>query len=335
MIRQNTFEQPLLDLEEHIHQLKQEQLQGINNRDAIDQLEQQAHKLKQDIFTGMTPHQHVQIARHLGRPYTLDYVDTIFSGFIELHGDRHFGDDRAMVAGLAWLDGRPLAIVGQQKGRDAQERQRRNFGMAHPEGYRKAARIMKMAAKFGRPIISFVDTSGAACLEEAEARGICNAIAECQREMAVMGVPIIVVIIGEGGSGGAIGIGIGNKVLMMEFAIYSVIQPESCAAIVWRDQGQADKASDALHLTAKDTIELGVADLIIPEPTGGAHRDFDAAADSVKKAIAQALHEFAGWSPKQLQDHRYEKFRAMGAFYENGTLQAPAQLAATIRERAE
>lgn len=306
------FEQPLVELEERLAQLKDDPAKETERQ----QLEAQLEHLKRELWANLSDYDRVMLARHPNRPYSLDYINAIFDDFIELHGDRYYGDDKAIVAGFAWLNGQPVAVVGQQKGRDAKERQERNFGMAHPEGYRKALRIMRMADKFGHPIITLIDTSGAACLDEAEARGICWAIAESQMAMAMMGVPIIAVIIGEGGSGGAIAIGVGNKVLMMEYAMYSVIQPESCAAIIWRDEKRAPEAATALWLTAPEALRLGVIDEIVPEPPGGAHRDPEVAANYLKEAIIRALHELSTLTPDELRKQRYAKFRTMGAYFE-------------------
>ncbi len=254
----------------------------------------------------------VELARHPERPYTLDYLAESFEGFIELHGDRRFGDDRAIVAGLAWFEGKPVAIVGHQKGRHARERSRRNFAMARPEGYRKAMRIMRLAARLGRPVVTLIDTPGAHCLDEAEARGISEAIATNQRDMFSLDIPIVSVIIGEGGSGGAIGIGVGDRVLMQENSYYSVIAPESCAAILWRDRSLKEQAAEALKLTADDALGLGLIDRIVPEPEGGAHTDRTVAAGMLKQSLRQALADLEGKSGAELAELRYDKFRVMG-----------------------
>lgn len=257
--------------------------------------------------------QHVALSRHEQRPYTLDYVQAIFEGFVELHGDRRYGDDGAMVAGLGFLDGQPVAIVGHQKGRTLAERQRRNFGMARPEGYRKALRVMRLAANLGQPIISFIDTPGADCLPDAESRGISEAIAVNQQEMFGLPVPIVVVIIGEGGSGGAIGIGVGDRIFMMENSYYSVIAPESCAAILWRDPNLKREAAVALKLSPEDALALGVIDGIIPEPPGGAHSAPAEAAKQVKQTLLAALADLSTIPPEELVRTRYEKFRWMSS----------------------
>lgn len=260
----------------------------------------------------------VQLARHPKRPHCQDYIQRLFTDFMELHGDRAFADDAAIVAGMAFFDGKPVMVAGQQKGRDTKQKLLRNFGMPKPEGYRKAMRVMELAAKFKRPIITMLDTPGAYPGIDAEERGQAEAIAVNLREMSRLPVPIIVVVIGEGGSGGALGMGVGNRVLMMENSIYSVISPESCAAIIWRDSGKAELAAAALKLTAPDLKELGIVDGIVPEPEGGAQNDYDAAAHALHFAISQSLGELAKLSPKDLVDQRYEKFRKMGNFFSEG-----------------
>lgn len=259
------------------------------------------------------PWEIVTIARHPQRPYTLDYVQRMLERFRELHGDRRFGEDGAMVAGMGFLEDHPVVVVGQQKGRTAAERRERNFGMARPEGYRKAMRLMQLAARFGRPIITLIDTPGADCLEDSESRGISEAIACNQRDMFSLPVPVISVVIGEGGSGGAVGIGVGDRVYMLEYTYYSVIMPEACAAILWRDPTLNKQAAEALKLTAPDALELGLIDGIIPEPTGGAHMDYEAATLALREQLLAALGELRGQTPEQLMAGRYEKFRKMGA----------------------
>ena len=259
----------------------------------------------------LTAWDHVQLARHESRPYTLDYIDGMVEGFTELHGDRRFGDDGAIVAGVGFFEERPLAVIGHQKGRTVSERRERNFGAARPDGYRKAMRVMLLAAKMNRPIITIIDTPGADCLEDSEGRGISEAIAANQRDMFSLGVPIVSVVIGEGGSGGAIGIGVGNRILMMENAYYSVIAPESCAAILWRSPNRKVEAAEALKLTAKDAVALGIADGIIPEPPGGAHTDVPGAVQRVKKAISENLAPLMALSAEELKQQRWEKFRAL------------------------
>jgi acetyl-CoA carboxylase carboxyl transferase subunit alpha len=257
----------------------------------------------------------VQLARHPKRPHSLDYIQRIFTDFQEIHGDRSFADDAAIVAGMAQFDGRPVMIVAEQKGRDTKQRFFRNFGMPKPEGYRKALRAMQMAAKFGRPIVTLVDTPGAYPGVDAEERGQAEAIARNLREMARLPVPVVVVCIGEGGSGGALALGVGNTVLMLENSVYSVISPESCAAIIYRDSGKAEQAAAALRLTAEDLQSLGLIDGIIPEPGDGAHEDWDGAAELLRKALVAKLAELDGLTADQIVEHRYAKFRRMGNFF--------------------
>jgi acetyl-CoA carboxylase carboxyl transferase subunit alpha len=257
----------------------------------------------------------VQLARHPKRPHSLDYIQRLFTDFREIHGDRFFGDDHAIVAGMGWFEERPVMVVGQQKGRDTKQKVFRNWGMPKPEGYRKAMRVMELAAKFSRPIICLVDTLGAYPGLDAEERGQAEAIAYNLREMSRLTVPVIIVVIGEGGSGGALGVAVGNRVYMLENAWYSVISPESCAAIIYRDSGRAPEAAAALKITAPDLLRLGLIDGIIPEPGEGAHTDPDAAAEAVRTTLRTSLAELSGLSPKQLVDDRYEKFRHMGSFF--------------------
>jgi acetyl-CoA carboxylase carboxyl transferase subunit alpha len=257
----------------------------------------------------------VQLARHPKRPHSLDYIQRIFTNFQELHGDRAYGDDHSIVAGMAWFEGKPVMIAAQQKGRDTKQKLFRNFGMPKPEGYRKAMRLMEMAAKFSRPIITLLDTPGAYPGIDAEERGQAEAIAQNLREMSRLSVPIIVVVIGEGGSGGALALGVGNRIYMMENSVYSVISPESCAAIIYRDSGKAALAAAALKLTAPDLLGLGLIDAIVPEPGEGAHTDPDNAADALRLMLRIGLSELTGMSEQQLIDERYEKFRRMGSFF--------------------
>lgn len=268
----------------------------------------------EQVLTNLTPWQTCQLARHPERPHTLSYVRHIFTDFLELHGDRRFADDPAVVAGFARLDGDTVAIVGHQKGRDTAEKLRRNFGMPRPEGYRKALRIMHLAARFRRPVVSFIDTPGAYPGIDAEERGQAEAIAHNLLEMARLPVPIVVVVTGEGGSGGALALGLGDRVLMMENAVYSVISPEGCAAILWKDQARAGEAAAALRLTAKDLRQLGVIDEVLPEPPGGAQMDPVKAAQTVGGAIQQALKSLRRQRPDALMNRRYKKFRSMGSF---------------------
>ncbi|MBC7925787.1 MAG: acetyl-CoA carboxylase carboxyltransferase subunit alpha [Bryobacteraceae bacterium] len=260
----------------------------------------------------------VQLARHPKRPHALDFIGRIFSDFSELHGDRAFGDDAAVVGGMATLDGIPVMVIGQQKGRDTRQKLHRNFGMPKPEGYRKALRLMQLADKFRRPILTLLDTPGAYPGIDAEERGQAEAIAMNLREMARLRVPLIATIIGEGGSGGALGLGVGNRVLILENAIYSVISPESCAAIIWRDAGKAQLAAAALKLTAPDLLQLGIVDAIVPEPPEGAQTDYDATAAALKTVLSAACRELGALTAEQLIEDRYRKFRQMGNFFTEG-----------------
>jgi len=257
----------------------------------------------------------VQLARHPKRPHSLDYIQRLFTDFREIHGDRFFGDDHTIVSGMGWFEERPVMVIGQQKGRDTKQKVFRNWGMPKPEGYRKAMRVMELAAKFSRPIITLVDTLGAYPGLDAEERGQAEAIAHNLREMSRLSVPVIVIVIGEGGSGGALGVAVGNRVYMLENAWYSVISPESCAAIIYRDSGRAPEAAAALKITAPDLLGLGLIDGIIPEPGEGAHTDPDAAAEAVRATLRASLAELSGMTPKQLIDDRYHKFRRMGSFF--------------------
>ncbi len=257
----------------------------------------------------------MQLARHPKRPHALDYIQRLFPDFHELHGDRAFSDDHAIVAGMAWFDGRPIMVVAQQKGRDTKQKVFRNWGMPRPEGYRKAMRLMEMAAKFKRPIVTLLDTPGAYPGKDAEERGQAEAIAQNLREMSRLPVPVIVVVIGEGGSGGALALGVGNRIYMLENAVYSVISPESCAAIIYRDSGKAPQAAAALKMTAPDLLDLGLIDGIIPEPGDGAHSDPDQAAEALGVMLRESLSELNALSERELIDERYEKFRRMGSFF--------------------
>jgi acetyl-CoA carboxylase carboxyl transferase subunit alpha len=308
----------LLDFEEPIAVLQKEiEAMGLMPRTperlaAIAQLEARATELRAEIYKSLRPWQRVQVARHPSRPSTLDYANLIFTGFTELHGDRRFADDKAIVTGFAFFHGEPVAIVGHQKGRDTKQKIFRNFGYAKPEGYRKALRVMELAEKFGRPIIVFVDTPAAYPGIESEERGVAEAIALNLREMALLNVPIIVVVAGEGGSGGALGIAVGDRVLMQEFGVYSVIPPEGCAAILWRDAARKVEAAEALKITAPDLLSLGLIDEIVKEPIGGAHMDFAQAAALLDEAITRHLADVQRMDPAARLDARYQKFRAMG-----------------------
>jgi len=312
------FEKPIAELDVNIARLKRiSEEEGVDRSAEIAALEEHRDRLIAEIFANLTPWDKTLLARHPSRPYTLDYIRAIFDDFVELHGDRLFADDKAIIGGFGFLDGKLVMVIGQQKGRDLKERQFRNFGCAKPEGYRKALRLMKMAEKFGRPIISFVDTPAADCSFGSEERGISEAIARNMREMSLLRVPIIIAVTGEGGSGGALGIAVGDRILMQEHAIYSVIPPEGCAAILsefQRDPRRAPEAAEAMKITAQHCLEYGVIDEIIPEPLGGAHRNYEIAAANVKAAITHSLSLLEKVSPDKLVEQRYQKFRRMGVF---------------------
>jgi len=307
------FERPLLELEKKIEELK-----TLSNSGAVDmtqeiaRLEKKARRLQDEIFSDLTRWQIVHLSRHNARPTFGDYLSHLFTDFCELAGDRHFAEDAAIVGGFARFDGRPVLVLGHQKGRTTRENMARNFGMPRPEGYRKARRLMELAQRFDAPILTFVDTPGAYPGIGAEERGQAEAIAVSLEVMAGLTVPVVSVVVGEGGSGGALAIGVGNRVLMLEYSVYSVISPEGCASILFRDAGHADKAAEALKLTARDLEELGVIDEVIPEPAGGAHRDPPAAARAVGEALGRHLAALSGLSPAKLVEDRYKKFRAMG-----------------------
>jgi acetyl-CoA carboxylase carboxyl transferase subunit alpha len=309
------FERPIIDLEKQISDMRHyAATENIDVQDEIKKLEEKARRLREEIYSNLTRWQRVQLARHPQRPYMLDYVERIMTNFVELHGDRAFGDDPAIICGVGQLGPRKIFVVGHQKGRDTRQKLYRNFGMPNPEGYRKALRVMKLAAKFSRPIISLVDTPGAYPGIGAEERGQAEAIARNLFEMSHLPVPIIVVIIGEGASGGALGIAVGDRVLMMENTWYSVISPEGCAAILWHDSTKAEQAAEAMKLTAGDLLQLGIIDDIIPEPLGGAHRDYDATAVILKERILKELEELDKLPVKQLVEQRIEKYGRMGFF---------------------
>ncbi|HOP41416.1 MAG TPA: acetyl-CoA carboxylase carboxyltransferase subunit alpha [Geobacteraceae bacterium] len=310
------FEKPIAELEEKIQELLEFSTEAVDLKTEVARLEKKVEKMREDIFSNLSRWQTVQVARHINRPFTTDYIRLIFSDFIELHGDRKFSDDHAIVGGLARLDGDPVMIIGHQKGRDTKEKVFRNFGMPNPEGYRKALRLMEMAERFNLPIITFVDTPGAFPGIGAEERGQAEAIARNLCEMSRLRVPIVVVVTGEGGSGGALAIAVGDRILMLEYSIYSVISPEGCAAILWADGTKGEIAAEALKPTAKDLKELNVIDEIIKEPAGGAHRDYEGAAKNVHEAIARNLAELRALSVEKLLEARYDKFRQMSRFLE-------------------
>ncbi|MDD4051408.1 MAG: acetyl-CoA carboxylase carboxyltransferase subunit alpha [candidate division Zixibacteria bacterium] len=311
------FEKPILELQKKISDMEEfSRVENIELDTEITALQAKLAKLQDSIFSNLTRWQRVLLARHPKRPYTLDYVGFITTDFVELHGDRGFADDKALVGGFAHLDGRPVVILGQQKGRDTKNKLYRNFGMANPEGYRKALRLMQMASKFGMAIVILIDTPGAYPGIGAEERGQAESIARNLREMTILEVPIVIVIIGEGASGGALGIGLGDRVYMMENSWYSVISPEGCAAILWRDAAKAPDAAEALKLTATDVQSLGLIDGIIPEPVGGAHRDPQTTANSLKACLLTALEELDRLSPEERINQRIQKYRRMGVFDE-------------------
>ncbi|OEG70596.1 acetyl-CoA carboxylase subunit alpha [Candidatus Endomicrobiellum trichonymphae] len=309
------FEKPIAEINNRIDDLKESsRLDSMDLLSQIEDLEKTRDKLKQKIYSSLTAWQRIQIARHPKRPYSADYVKLIFKDFIELHGDRVFGDDQAILCGIATFNDNPVVVIGHQKGRTLKENMDRNFGMAHPEGYRKAMRIMKLASKFNRSIITFIDTSGAYPGIASEERGQAEAIARNLRDMSNLKVPIISIVIGEGGSGGALGIGFSNKVLCLENAYYSVISPEGCAAILFRDVSKAPEAAQAMKITAKDLLNLKVIDGIIKEPLGGAHCDPVATAANIKAVLNDYLCKYETMSRKEIADERYLKFRKMGIY---------------------
>ncbi|MBX7043519.1 MAG: acetyl-CoA carboxylase carboxyltransferase subunit alpha [Ignavibacteria bacterium] len=305
------FELPIIELEKKI-----EEMRNMSSRFDISEeigiLEEKVNKLRSEIFSKLTPWQIVQLARHPERPFSLDYIYLMTENFTELHGDRHYGDDKAIVGGFAEIEGQTVMIIGQQKGRDTKSNLYRNFGMPNPEGYRKALRLMKLAEKFGKPVITLIDTPGAYPGIEAEERGQAEAIARNLFEMSRLQVPIIVAIIGEGASGGALGIGVGDRVLMLKYCWYSVISPESCSSILWRSWDYKEQAAEALKLTSEDMLKLGIIDRIIDEPPGGAHRDHDMAAELLKRALIEELNQVSKMKKDKLLDMRVKKFGEMG-----------------------
>lgn len=315
-------ERRISELEDHIGRLQaMARERGMDVTSEIEALGAKLERLRMDAFKNLSAMERVQLARHPKRLYTLDYVERVFTDFLELHGDRAFRDDAAIVGGWARLDGEPVMVIGQQKGRDMKDNLRRNFGMPHPEGYRKALRLMQMADKFARPVVTLIDTPGAWPGIGAEERGQAEAIARNLREMSRFRVPLVSVVIGEGGSGGALALGVTDRILMLENATYSVITPEGCAAILWKAEDARDKAAAALRLTARDLKELGVVDEVIPEPAGGAHNDWDATTDAVHEALSRHVAELKQRSPGELREERWSKYEAMGAW--RGDLAAP------------
>jgi len=310
------FERPLLELENRIAELRaSDDTQAA--RDEIVRLDERLKRLQHKVYGSLTPWQRAQLARHPKRPHTLDLFRLLLEDFVELHGDRVFVDDKAIVGGLARFEGDPVVVIGHQKGRDTRENIARNFGMPHPEGYRKALRLMEMAAKFRKPLITFIDTPGAYPGLGAEERGQAEAIARNLREMAGLATPIVCLVTGEGGSGGALAIGVANRILMLEHAIYSVISPEGCAAILWGEATKAPEAAELMRITAPDLMKLGVIDRIIPEPPGGAHRNWEETAENLRGPLRDALWELRSLTTEELVAERYEKFRRIGVFEES------------------
>lgn len=316
------FEAPLVELQKQIDELARFHGDPEKEKEAA-RLRTQLERMRQEVFAGLTPWQKTLLARHPARPYMLDYVNALFTDFVELHGDRRFADDPALVCGFAFFRGRAVAVIGHQKGRDTKQKIFRNFGMPKPEGYRKALRVMKLAEKFGRPVLTFVDTTGAYPGLDAEERGQAEAIAFNLREMAVLRVPVIVNVTGEGGSGGALAVAVGDRINMLEHAVYSVISPEGCASILWRDAGRAEEAAAAMRITAPDLMALGVVDEIVPEPPGGAHAHPQALFETLAAVLERQLEELAALPPAELTPRRQDKFRRMGRlgqdYYEEGT----------------
>lgn len=318
------FERPLVELERKIDDLRAfADQENLEFTDELKKLEAKAERLRSEIYSELTAWQRVQLARHPRRPYLLDYVPLLFTEFLELHGDRTFGEDAAIVGGMARFEGRPLVVLGHQKGRNTKENIQRNFGMPHPEGYRKALRLMRLAEKFGAPIVTFVDTPGAYPGIAAEERGQSEAIARNLLEMSRLRVPILVIVIGEGGSGGALAIAIGDRVLMLENSVYSVISPEGCAAILWKDRSKAPESAQALRVSAQEIHELGVIDRVVPEPIGGAHRDPKAMAEILRVEIREHLDLLARIPADELLEERLQKYLRMGRF-EEAAVRAPS-----------
>lgn len=321
-LRPLPFERKITELESRLEALEAERDPSAEVKDAIRNMRVELTRVKREIYDNLTPWEIVQVARHEARPQTLDYIELLFDEFVELHGDKAFSDDRAILTGLAKLDDIKLMVVGQQKGRNLEERKVHNFGMAHPEGYRKALAKIEMAAKFGLPVVCLIDTAGAYPGIGAEERGQAYQIAVNLRDMSRAATPIVCVIIGEGGSGGALGIGIGDHVAILQFAYYSVISPEGCAGILWKHQKFADRAAQSLRFTARDLLQFGIVDEVIPEPLGGAHRDHRRMATTLKGSLVAALRRLSAIPRDQLLQQRYDKFRRFGVFEEHAALEA-------------
>ncbi|WP_018756081.1 acetyl-CoA carboxylase carboxyltransferase subunit alpha [Paenibacillus terrigena] len=315
MANEMPFETALVEMRKKIDELKQfGSEKGIDFTDEIARLEERYKQLEEEVYTNISPSQKMHLARHQGRPTSLDFIQAIFTDFMELHGDRLYGDDMAIVGGLAKLNGMPVTVIGHQRGKDMKDNIARFFGSPHPEGFRKALRLMQQADKFNRPIITFIDTKGAYPGNTAEERGQSEAIARNLRDMMLLRVPIICVVIGEGGSGGALALGVGNRVIMLENAIYSAISPNGAASILWKDAGKADQAAEALKITASDLLRMEIIEEIVPEPRGGAHKDLTSQAEWIKIAIEKQLSELREMSTEQLLEDRYHKFRKIGKF---------------------
>ncbi len=309
------FEKPVMELREKIAELKQFTSESdVDLSDEIQTLEERLVKLEADVYGNLKPWDRVQMARHAERPTTLDYIDELFTGFLEFHGDRHYGDDEAIVAGVAKYKGQPVTVIGHQRGKDTKENIRRNFGMPHPEGYRKALRHMKQAEKFNRPIVCFIDTKGAYPGKAAEERGQSEAIARNLMEMAGLKVPVICIVIGEGGSGGALGLGVGDRIHMLENSTYSVISPEGAAALLWKDSARAQQAAESMMITSYDLKQLDVIDDIIPEVKGGAHRDISTQASNIDSVLDKTLQELKQLSKEELLEERWEKYKKIGSY---------------------
>ncbi|RDU36216.1 acetyl-CoA carboxylase carboxyl transferase subunit alpha [Neobacillus piezotolerans] len=315
MVGELEFEKPIIELRKKISELKDyTNKTDVDLSSEIEKLSARLEKLENDIYSNIKPWDRVQIARHPNRPTTLDYIGYLFDSFMECHGDRLYGDDEAIVGGIAKFKGVPITVIGHQRGKDTKENIRRNFGMPHPEGYRKALRLMKQAEKFSRPIICFIDTKGAYPGKAAEERGQSEAIARNLFEMASLSVPVVCIVIGEGGSGGALALGVGNHILMLENSTYSVISPEGAAALLWKDASQAKRAAESMKITAPDLKDLGIIDAIIPEVRGGAHRNVEAQAHEIEMALFRSLKELSRLTGAELKDQRYEKYKAIGEY---------------------